>query len=281
LHRLPPLRSNDGMASKDIQPILEGWSYEPGRITVRKIMGRDSTIKIQMRVDLGVLQMEPTGRPDGQRPEGFESHFERHVHRLREHVERHETDLGFFLAPEDCRQLREEAALYYQRYLALLVLEDYEGVVRDTSRNLQVVDFCHRYALEESDRLILEQFRPYLIMMNTRAQAHQALNVDQPRKAMAVVDRGLRRIRRYFEEAGRPEAYERSGEVHLLNEFRSKVSRRLPSDPVSQLRRRLVRAVDAERYEDAARLRDEIERLLSSARAEPTFRGDRQEVSPD
>lgn len=53
------------MASKDLTPILRDWPYSADRITARKIIGRDSTIKIQLRIELGVLQMEPIGRPDG------------------------------------------------------------------------------------------------------------------------------------------------------------------------------------------------------------------------
>ena len=53
------------MATNDLRPILGGWEYEPGQIMVRKIVGLDGAVKIQMRLDLGVLQMESTGRPDG------------------------------------------------------------------------------------------------------------------------------------------------------------------------------------------------------------------------
>ena len=54
--------------SKDIVPLLKGWDYEPGTINVRKISGIDGAPKLQMRLDLGLLQMEMTGRPDGVRP---------------------------------------------------------------------------------------------------------------------------------------------------------------------------------------------------------------------
>ena len=43
------------------------------------------------------------------------------------------TDLGFQLTANQCQSLREEAVQYYQRYLSLFVLEDFEGVVRDTA----------------------------------------------------------------------------------------------------------------------------------------------------
>jgi len=77
--------------SKDIKPILADWPHEPGKISVRKIRGRDGRVKIQLRLDLGLLQMEAEGRPDGERPYGHESlleHYEQLLgrHRLRHHV---------------------------------------------------------------------------------------------------------------------------------------------------------------------------------------------------
>jgi len=62
--------------NKDITPLLKGWDYEPGTINVRKVTGLDGAAKLQMRLDLGLLQMEMMGRPDGARPHGCESLLE-------------------------------------------------------------------------------------------------------------------------------------------------------------------------------------------------------------
>ena len=59
--------------SQDLNDLLEGWSHEPGQIKVRKIMGSDGREKVQLRLDLGLIQMEMTGRPDGTRPKSCES----------------------------------------------------------------------------------------------------------------------------------------------------------------------------------------------------------------
>ncbi len=56
----------------DINDLLRDWPHEPGRIKVRRILGSDWRPKIQLRIDLGVIQMETTGRPDGARPHGCE-----------------------------------------------------------------------------------------------------------------------------------------------------------------------------------------------------------------
>src|SRR4051812_10799411 len=54
--------------SFDISHILDKWEYHPGQVVVRKFIGRDGQEKIQLRVDLGLLQMNAEGRPDGKRP---------------------------------------------------------------------------------------------------------------------------------------------------------------------------------------------------------------------
>ena len=50
--------------SKDITNILAGWDFNPDELQVRIIPGDDGRERIQMRLDLGVLQMELAGRPE-------------------------------------------------------------------------------------------------------------------------------------------------------------------------------------------------------------------------
>src|SRR5215211_6191803 len=93
--------------SKDILPLLKGWDYEPGTINVRKISGLDGSPKLQMRQDLGLLQMEMSGRPDGRRPHGYESLLEYFETQLADHRRRHHgSDDGFHLSRNQCQNLR-------------------------------------------------------------------------------------------------------------------------------------------------------------------------------
>ena len=50
---------------------LKRWKFDPESNCVRLLKGADGRDVIQMRVDLGILQLETSGRPDGTRPEGF------------------------------------------------------------------------------------------------------------------------------------------------------------------------------------------------------------------
>ncbi len=251
----------DGMDQGDIRPILNGWPFESGKITVRTVTGADGKEKIQMRLDLGLLQMEKDGRPDGERPHGEESLLDYHTKRLREYDQKNGTDLGFELSSEECQALRDEALMYYHRYLSLFVLEDYARVERDTARNIEVLDLCAKYAAEENDRILLEQYRPYIVMMNTRARALQAMEQGMLKSALAHVEAGLRTIREFFETYGHPEAFEQSSEAQVLASLRDEISQRLPIGTVERLERKLERALLEERYEDAARIRDQIRNI--------------------
>ncbi|MCG3129954.1 MAG: hypothetical protein FLDDKLPJ_00693 [Phycisphaerae bacterium] len=247
------------MSFVDLKEALLDWPYDSDKISVRKIRGADGLIKIQQRVELGIVQMFAEGRPDGGRPFGHDTLLDYHRARLAEYEDRNGTVVGFGLSAEESRQLREEASQYYRRYVAYFVLEDYDRVIEDTQHNLNLLDFVRDHALDPEDARRLEVFRPYVVMMNARAQAHLALREGHANSALAHVNRGLITIREIYDERGEPEAYERSEEVRILCNMRAKLASDLPAQPRSNLREKLRRAIEDERFEEAARLRDEID----------------------
>ena len=160
--------------SVDVSHVLQGWDYKPDEMNVRLIMGDDKREKIQMRLDLGLLQMEVTGRPDGKRPHGFESYLDFQRDALQRHRERTGSDEGWRLAADDANRLRLEALQYYHRYLSFFFLEDWVGLVRDTQRNLEVFDILFQYGPDD-EKWTSEQYRPYVLMMNTRGRVSLSL----------------------------------------------------------------------------------------------------------
>jgi tetratricopeptide (TPR) repeat protein len=260
-------------ASKDIQSVLHGWDYEPGTINVRKVSGSDGKPKLQMRLDLGLLQMEMNGRPDGRRPHGCESLLEYYEKRLADHHSQHGTDLGFEISSGDCQSLREEAVMYYQRYLSLFVLEEFAGVVRDTGRNLRLLDLCNKFAADEDDRVALEQYRPYITMMHARARASLHFKEKRYKEALREVEKGLSNIRQFFDRYGQPEAYAEANEVKVLRRLARDIRRKLPVDPQRRLQKKLDRAVKDERYEEAARLRDQLATMKGEPEGPRSARG--------
>jgi len=247
--------------SDDLSKILDAWPYEGGKINVRMVEGDDGEPKIQLRLDLGIMQLRTSGRPDGQRPGGFESLLEVHETRLDEYVAGNGSAAGFVLTEDECRELREEAVQYYHRYVCLMMLEDYDGVVRDTTRNLRVLDLCSKYSETEGDRTVLEQFRPYITMMRARAHASQALKDNEPKAAIHAIDQGLEALRQYFSDMDQPDMYDESNEVQVLKGMRESLTPKLPASQGSDLKSRLTQAIKSENYELAAMLRDEIKSL--------------------
>jgi hypothetical protein len=149
--------------------------------------------------------------------------------------------------------------MYYHRYLSLFILGEFSGVVRDTSRNLRVLDLCGEFAIDDHDRFVLEQYRPYIIMMNTRASASIDFKEERYMKALNIVTDGLDRIREFFIRFGQEDAFDKSSEVKILKRFARDIRRKLPVDPMQKLQNKLEKAIKREDYEEAARLRDEIQ----------------------
>ncbi len=238
----------------DIRSILDDWPHRPGEVNCRRIIGRDGEEKIQMRLDLGMLQMETKGRPDGKRPHGLDYH----EHRLKRHFEIHGPSDPFRLSESDCRLLREEGMMYYHRYLATFVLEDYAAVSRDTARNLRLFDLVNRYARTDDDRFALEPYRPYVIMMNTRARANLEMHYERYREAIEVVEAGKTAIAGLYEAVAPDDEPSQSGEWALLDDLAAEIREKIPVDPAEKLMVDLNTAIAEERYEDAARLRDSL-----------------------
>jgi hypothetical protein len=252
---------------QDLRTILDGWEYEPGKISVRKIIGRDGYEKIQTRVDLGLLQLEPVGRPDGRRPYGYDSMLTFFETRLQDHIARSGDDAGFVLLPEDCRDLRHEVHLCYQRYLSLFVLEEYQGVERDTEWNLRLIELCRRYAETEYDRTALEAQWGYVLMMHTRAKVYQALDAKHFDTALALLEHGRQRLLEWESAQERADDESAAPELEVLDALREEVFERMPADAVPRLEWELNEALADEDYERAAELRDRLSTARGAAQS--------------
>jgi hypothetical protein len=249
------------MHEHDLTRLLREWPYDPRRIDVRLVKGTDGREKLQLRVLLGVLQLETAGRPDGQRPQGFESLLEYHRDRLARYVNQTGGEAGFVLSTAECAELREEALQYYHRYVGLFALRSYRAVIRDAQRNLEVFDLCRDYGETELDRTVLEQFRPQVIAQRARSEAEVALAEQRPKEALAALDRGLEELRAALSEPGQGGDFDRCNEVQLLRGMRDVLIPKLPASQKAELEERLRAALAAENYELAAILRDELKML--------------------
>ena len=248
--------------SFDMQHLLDAWQFQAGQIAVRKFKGQDGVGKIQMRVDLGILQMNATGRPDGKKPLGHPSLLEHYEARRRDYGAKHGGNHDdFALKGEDCMKLQLEALQYHHRSICLLQLNDFAGVVRDTERNMAVFDLVSKHAETEEMAWALEQFRPQLLMMHTRAAATQRLQASDFRGAVQQIEDGLNRIRSFYTENEREEMLELSDEIRSLEAWLEEIQESRPLTPREKLERALEEAVNQEDYEKAAAVRDALRDL--------------------
>jgi hypothetical protein len=244
--------------SLDLNTILKDWPHENGTVKVRKIAGLDGREKLQLRVDLGVLQMEMTGRPDGQRPHNCESLLEYHQRRAVRAAEKGE---DYELTPEECAELQQEGIQYYHRYLSLFQINDFTGVVRDTQRNLDLFTFVTEHTDRDELSWSLQQFRPYVLMMNTRAKASILLAQGKFGEAMSEIERGRDAIAEFFQHSNFPELVSKSSEIAFLDEWLEEVKAKRPLSKLEIMQREMETAIGKERYERAAELRDAIKLL--------------------
>ena len=125
-----------------------------------------------MRIDLGLIQMELSGRPDGERPDGHESLLEVFEAKAQAALEAGD---AYSLDAESCALLMREGLQYYHRYLSAFHLERFDLVSRDTERNLRLFRFVAKYAARQRDKIEFDQYRPYVQMMHTRAARFKGL----------------------------------------------------------------------------------------------------------
>ena len=216
--------------------------------------------------------MNSEGRPDGKRPFGHNSLLEHHEARLAKHLGENEGRTeGFTLNSEDCSKLLQEAIQFHHRYICLFQLQEYEAVIRDTQRNLKVFDFVDEFAASDDMSWSLQQFRPQLLMMETRARGSLALKEGELARAIEAVSNGLEAIREFYRDFARSDSTEQSGEIQSLEawlkELRDRSTQKRTKRSLNareKLEHALSEAVLREDYESAAKYRDSLRNLKVS-----------------
>jgi len=251
--------------SRDITSVLNGWYFQSDNTSVRIIAGDDGKDKIQLRLELGLLQMEFDGRPDGYRPEGAESWFDYYRQQQQTHDAQNPDSTPFALSTEDCVRLQREGVQYYQRYLSFWHLRRFELCARDTRRNLQLFAFVREHAQRDQDKLQFDQWRPYVTMMHAKAVATPLVELRQFAAARQVIEAGIKAIDQFLTEYDQQHRAEQCFELLHLRKWLTELDQhRNPAEPaeavdeLASLRAELERAIAEERFEEAARLRDEI-----------------------
>ncbi len=244
----------------DLTELLQEWEYKPGQVVARRFQGKDGE-KIQLRVDLGILQMNAEGRPDGKKPLGNESWYQ--VYRKRSAKAEAEGDgkKEFTLGSEECSRIQQEAIQYHHRYICFFQLQDFQAVERDCARNLEVFDFVDEFAESDDMAWGIIQITPQLLMMRTRARSEARLAAKEHRLALAAVEEGLTAIEEFYRENEREDLAEQSGELQSLRHRLEELRKQPPEDELERLRMDLAEAIRLEDYERAAEVRDRLRKL--------------------
>ncbi len=235
---------------RDINTLLKSWEFRPGEITARLIKARSGREVLQMRIDMGVVQMDTELRPDGQRPGGAETYYD---YLVGEAVRIGDT---FRLNQEQCAESDREFVQYYQRRLCWLALREYRRAAHDADHSLAFMDFVNRHSPDEEWTLSHEQYRPFVLFHRVQASALAALEETGPEAAISEINSGLARFRDLFARYDASDQYADDELVRRLEQMRESVRDRY--EVGRTLDEQLAEAVRAEDYELAARIRDQL-----------------------
>ena len=234
----------------DIDFILRGWPFKPGVIAARLVHAGDGREVLQMRIEMGLLQMEVTGRPDGEHPGGAETCLDW----LRE-LERVEGE-AFALNEGQCIEIDREFLQFYHRRICCLALRQFARAVADADYTLALMDFVAAHSPNPQWTLSHEQYRPFVLFHRIQAAAMLQLQESGAETAIETINRGLEQMREVFAKFGDEEQFDQDELVGQLDAM--KESLRQEYRVGKTLAEQLADAVAAEEYERAARLRDEI-----------------------
>lgn len=246
--------------SEDIGGLLAGWEFVPGELSVRKVQGADGRACIQVRMDLGLMQLEWTGRPDALRPHGFDSLLEYHQEARRHWEDEHPLE-PFTLSRDDCHELSVEAMKYYWRRISFFELKEYAGAERDAEHNLAILDLCEQCGDTEEDRQMADHHRAFVLAHRSQARALARLARQDHGAALAEIRDGIRDIEAHLRGLGRFDQLEDLPELRFLRDWEKEVDGARPRTAEEQLIVDLQVAVEQEQFELAATLRDRLHRL--------------------
>lgn len=238
-------------SGQHIDFLLNEWPYDPDGPAVRLVKGADGRDLIQVRLDLGILQMEVSGRPDGEKPGGAAT--------LLDDLSRRElSEADFELTDDVSDEIDREFVQFYHRRIAWLRLQKFDLAVRDANHTLALMDFCKAHSQDEDWTEQHEQHRAFVLFHRTQAAAMEAIGQQKVEQAVEFIEQGLDEIRNTFEEMGWEDFFEEDELVERLREFKHSLCEDF-SIPKT-LEQQLSDAVASEQYELAALLRDKLAR---------------------
>jgi hypothetical protein len=256
------MEKNNMERKQDIDDILKQWPFDPQSVNVRMLESAHRRV-LQMRVDMGILQLETDGRPDGNQFQGASTYFEFLKRKSAQ------ANQKFTLDEDSCLEIDREFVQFYHRRVCWLQLKKFKLAVRDADHTLDLMDFCKQHSPDEQWTISHEQYRPFVLYHRTQAAALAHLNgeeeddvegghesTDSAELAIEEVNLGMEKLYELFVEYDAEEQFEEDELVQRLTEFREGLREKY--DVGLTLKERLQQAVADEEYELAADLRDQL-----------------------
>jgi hypothetical protein len=241
--------------NQDIDFVMRDWEYKPGVVQARLVEAHDRRQVIQMRVDLGLLQLETEGRPDGTRPHGYTTYFEYLQERARQ---AQKTGESFVLDEDQSQEADQEFLQFYHRRVCWLALRQYARAIRDADHTLTFMDLVKRHSPGDEYTQAHEQYRGFVLFHRTQAASALAVEKDNPEQAIDEIRTGLAKLGAFFVEFGLDEQMEEDPMVQHLRKIEATLREQYKIR--ATLHEQLEQAVAAEDYERAAQLRDQLKR---------------------
>jgi hypothetical protein len=237
---------------QDIDFILKHWPFQPGAVSARFAEAADGRKVMQMRIEMGLLQMETSGRPDGWRPGGFETYLDYLNSQIVAQGE------SFAFTDENRMEIEREFLQFYHRRICCLALREFGLAIADADHTLALMDVITHWSTDPEWTFSHEQYRPFVIFHRAQAASLAAVQDSNPEQAVEEINLALEQIREIFANL---EAEERFDNDELVTQLvQLKESLRSEYGLGRTLYEQLDDAIAAEQYERAALLRDEIAR---------------------
>ncbi|MCH2142668.1 MAG: UvrB/UvrC motif-containing protein [Phycisphaerales bacterium] len=221
------------MSDIDLSTIFSQWPLGPDQEVLRLVDLGDGRQVIHVRIEMGLVQLEIDGRPDGL-PSVF-------------------TTSQTIVDQDTAERLMHEASLHDYRGHLLLTLGCHAAALRDAEHVIR----CAKAAIGVAATSALDDARRRGFTLRARAAAEAAIATGRKDLAREAISRGLTDLAELADQ----DQYETCNEVMLLRGMRDVLTPQLPSSQREELRQRLRDAVERENYELAAILRNELRQL--------------------
>ncbi|MBI5864113.1 MAG: hypothetical protein HZB38_06365 [Planctomycetes bacterium] len=255
----------------DLTSLRSDWAAAPNGVHARAIRGCAGDEQIQMQVELGVLQMAPSGRPDGHG-------YRRHPTAL--HYLQQCTSAELEIRVEDWVELDREFQQYNYRRLAYTamvelaagtecgdrVCELLDRAISDLGHCLGIlrlrVDFAEGGAGEHAVMI------PVLIFNQARLRCRRGVVQQDFEAAIDAASDGMCELEAALCSLGLDDQQRaRDPGLHFLRQTIQKLRERHEIELT--LRERLAKAIESEDFRLAASLRDEMRRRGKTPQPNP------------